>query len=67
MKSDAYLVNQEVLLHLLARDAALTALENEGVDNWIGYENAYRINFEEIAKNNLKVFQKYDIYEDDLK
>lgn len=35
-------VDDQVDQYLLDRDAKLTALENAGVDNWEGYEEAMR-------------------------
>ena len=63
------IINENILLSLLERDARLNKLEEAGVDNWVGYEIAYSsTDFEEIANKEIKMFQKYsDIYEDDLK
>lgn len=40
MEKEYYKINKDVLIHLLANNAKLKALENGGVDNWSVYDVA---------------------------
>lgn len=43
MSKEAVTIPKEEYEELKRRDLFLTALENVGVDNWIGYENAQEL------------------------
>ena len=52
-----YIIDEDVLLYLLEKETILTILENNGVDNWIGYNyNSQEI--ESIAKEEIKSFKQ---------
>lgn len=65
MKYKKYIVDEDLFLHLLARDIELSRLEADGVDNW----SYYSYNYEESLKIAKEIadggFKSY--YEDDLK
>jgi len=65
MNSKKYIVDEDLFLHLLARDIELSRLEADGVDNWSYYSYDYEESLKtakEIADGGFKSY-----YEDDLK
>lgn len=65
MNSKKYIVDEDLFLHLLARDIELSRLEADGVDNWSYYSYDYEESFETAKKIADGGFKSY--YEDDLK